>query len=182
VIWRAVALAGIVGIMACRPHPAHAMAADGAVITNYASITAYWGSQGVWYTSRHTISYGATIGAVVTNPCATVQKTVAPVIQSAGGTLTYTIHVVSCAVLSTSWNVVVNDPLPDNVAFDASRAEWNGGSGGTITPEWSTNGGLSWTSGSYPAAGQSAPLKLRWVVSQLGPARSAFVSYSVAIQ
>jgi uncharacterized repeat protein (TIGR01451 family) len=176
---RLVLLVAVAASLTATERPARAMSADGMMITNFAAVTGYWRSRGPAYEARYTLSYNATAPVRVTNPCTTVQKTVTPAYQTPGGTLTYSILVTSCAVSSTSWNVVAEDALPDNVAYNVPHGFWGSTS---ITPAWSTDGGTNWTSGSSPAAGQGVPLLLRWVFDHLAPDASAFVSYTVTIK
>lgn len=178
---RRLAAAGLAAaVVLAIPRAGKAMTADGVVITNSALVTAYWRSSGMAYTQRYTMSYNATVTAIVTNPFTTVRKTVTPTIQAAGGTLTYTIWFVNTSPSSSSFSIVATDPMPENVNYSAYLGNWGGGSGGTFSM-YNGSDGVTWSIG-QPASGQAPPYHLRWVLDLLGPARSAFVSYSVTIQ
>ncbi len=166
---------------------AFAMTADGAMITNYAAATGYWGMAGLAYTSRYNVSYNATAGVVVSCPVVYVTKIVSPTTLAVAQTATYTVCVVNTALQATAWNVVVQDRLPDNMAYvGASLTSWVLGTPPpTWTASWSTNGGASWTTGAEPPAGANnttAPYSLRWVLNYLGPNRSGCVSFRATVQ
>jgi len=154
---------------------ARGMTTDGTMITNVATST-YSTTSGMGFT----VSYSVTALAWVANPCLGLQKVGLPVMQSSGNTVTYTIWVVNCSCTSSAFNVTVTDRLPDNVAYDAWRGAWNGGSGGTWTASYSPNNASPWTAGN-PSAGQTSPFYLRFALNLLGPCASAMETYSVTV-
>jgi hypothetical protein len=89
--------------------------------------------------------------------------------------------VVNCSPIMSAFNVSVTDKLPDNVAYDQPGFSWNGNSGGT----WYTSKSATGAAGSYatgtPTNGQTTPYFQRFVLDQLGPAKSAYIKYSVVI-
>ena len=154
-----------------------ATTADGALITNVA--TATFAAQ---YPGTFTISYGATATVLVANPCINLVKTVTPSVQAAGGTLTFRLWVVNCSPYASAFNVSIIDKLPDNVGFNTTIATagntWTNGPG-VWSPYDGTNG-TTWGAGE-PAVGQVTPYYLRYILSLLGPAKSAYVQYGVNI-
>jgi uncharacterized repeat protein (TIGR01451 family) len=169
-----------VAMLLASPRGGGAATADGVMITNSASLTAYWGSSGLSYGMRYTISFNVTVMTIVATPSTVVQKTVSPAIANAGETLTYTIWFVNTSPFGSAFNIIANDPLPANVNYDAWRGMWNGGTGGTWFNQYSADN-VVFFSGN-PAQGQAAPCYLRFTMNMLGPKASAFTSYSVTIQ
>lgn len=148
--------------------------ADGTLITNVACATFSTASL-----SGYAVSYCATATVIIQNPCVSLIKTPDVTIQAAGGTVTYTLWVVNCSPVTSAFNVTVTDKLPDNTTFDAARGNWGGLSGGTWYPSSSSNG-TAWP-GTYPNAGQGTTYYLRFIMDTLGPSKSAFIKFSVAI-
>lgn len=153
---------------------ANAATADGTLITNVACATFNTASL-----SPYAVSYCATATVIIQNPCVSLVKTPDVTIQAAGGTVTYTLWVVNCSPASSAFNITVTDKLPDNVKYDAPRAQWNGLGGGLWANSSSSNG-TAWAA-SNPLAGQGTTYYLRFVMPTLGPLQSAFVQYSVTI-
>jgi len=106
-------------------------------------------------------------------------KVANPTTQAAGGTVTFSLWVVNCSADASAFNVSVTDRLPDNAGFDATQGEWPGLSGGTWSRQNGSNGS-TWAVGN-PTAGQTAAWYLRFVLSQLGPNRSAYAAFSVTV-
>ena len=163
-----------VGLLGLVGGGANAATADGTLITNVACATFSTASN-----AGYAVSYCATATVIVQNPCVTLIKTPDLTIQAAGGTVTYTIWVVNCSPVGSAFNITVTDKLPDNVAWDAPRGSWAGLSGGTWFPSNASNG-TTWVNGS-PLAGQTTPYYLRFVLTQLGPSKSAFQTFSVTV-
>ncbi|MEK7474012.1 MAG: hypothetical protein AAB152_00120 [Candidatus Coatesbacteria bacterium] len=160
------------------PSSGRAATAWGTVITNVATITM---SSGAPDFVGYQLPYNMTC-TVPIMPASSIRvlKYVVPAIESPGGTLTYTIWYVNRSASASSFNIVATDALPANVAYDLGRGSWNGGSGGTWASLYSSNNVTY--AGGQPAAGQSEPCYLRFVLDWLGPAKSALISYSVTIR
>jgi len=175
--WRLPGLALIIGLAVC-PSAGRAATAYGTLITNVATITMTSGSPDF---VRFEMSFNMTCSVLIVSPASVrVGKDVSPTIELSGGTLTYTIWFVNNSAMASSFNIVATDPLPANVSYDAARGSWDGNSGGAWSSKYSSDNILYFAG--QPATGQSAPCYLRFTLSQLGPARSAFMSYSVTIQ
>ncbi len=116
---------------------------------------------------------------VVAGPVITLLKLASPTEQISGGTVTYRLWVENISPTWSAFNITVTDFLPDNVSYSGNPDSWNGGSFGTWFSYVSADG-VSYFGGS-PTIGQTAPYYLRWILTQLGPNRSAFVEFTVNI-
>lgn len=171
-------------------NPAKATTADGTLITNVATATYGSWAMGSPYpplVGPYEVSYGVTQTVLVATPTIALQKTAAPSIECSGGTVTFCIWAVNTSTLTSAFNVVLQDRLPDYVAYLTGQTQWPGGTaGGAI------NGG--WGSGSFPITynwGGAEPVNgavqsggsyyLRWVVNMIGPNKSTLVCYRVQI-
>ncbi|MEK7477644.1 MAG: hypothetical protein AAB152_18650 [Candidatus Coatesbacteria bacterium] len=164
------------------PRQVRGMTSDGAMITNYASVTGYWGLAGPAYTSRFTMSFNVTAGAIVSNPVILAQKTVTPTIMNAGGTLTFSVCVVNLSLQCSSWNVVVQEKLADSVAYvNLSMTSWvPAGSSWNLSD---SGNGTTWAAEpAEPPAGQTSPFFMRWALDKLGPGTSASVTFRAVVQ
>src|SRR6266496_3327318 len=104
------------------PRVSHAMAADGALITNVVSAT-FGGSGGP--TIMYTVSYNATSNVLISCPIVSLAKVAIPTVQSVAGTVTFQIWVANTPTPASTFNVVITDMLPDNMAYvGASQAIW----------------------------------------------------------
>ena len=170
-------------------HTAQATTADGTLITNVACATFGTVATAGWPGSGQTleVSYCATQTVLVATPSIALQKTAAPSIECSGGTITFCIWAVNTSSLTSAFDVVLVDRLPDNVAYLTGQNQWaTGTAGGTITYGYGAGGALpTYTWGNTePANGgvQSGSLYyLRWVVNMIGPLKSAMVCYKVQI-
>ena len=150
------------------------MTGDGTLVTNVACAT-YMSASGAGFA----VSYCATAILNIQNPCVALQKVANPTAQASGGTVTYTIWVVNCSCTGSAFNINVTDRLPDNVAMNQDLGRWNGGSGGNFYVSSGSNN-TTWAINA-PLAGQATPYYLRYVLDQLGPCKSAFVSFAVSV-
>jgi uncharacterized repeat protein (TIGR01451 family) len=128
------------------------------------------------------VSYAATATVLVANPCINLRKDVTPSVQAAGGSLTFRLWVVNCSPYASAFNVSVIDKLPDNVGFNtdmAATGSWSPSGLGVWSQYESTNG-TAWAAG-FPPVGQVTPYYLRYILSLLGPSKSAYVQYGVNI-
>ena len=167
---------------------ASATTADGTLITNVACATFGTVATAGWPGSGQTleVSYCATQTVLVATPSIALQKTASPSIECSGGTVTFCIWAVNTSSLTSAFDVVLVDRLPDNVAYLTGQTLWGTGTaGGTIVNGYGAGGALpTYTWGVEPANGgvQSGSLYyLRWVVNMIGPLKSAMVCYRVQI-
>lgn len=181
---------------AVAPRPVAAMTADGALITNTASASWYFGigsvlSWGATTTGNlggnspalaaaggFSVSYVASANVLVNCPVIGIQKIGAPFSQAPGGTVSFTLCVVNTGSTS-AFRLSITDRLPDNMetANPPAYASWGGG---TWTSSYSSDN-VGYANG-IPGNGQNAPYYLRWVVDPLGPQKSACVTYYTVIQ
>ena len=172
-----VMLAG--GLLSAETGPA--LTVTGTVITNVASVTGH-GPRLFGKCVDYEISYAVTATVLVEDPTQLVldvHKTVTPSVQGSGGTLSYRV-VVHNPSHATAYMITITDRLPDGVAYvGSSYMSWNGGSFGT----WYESHGSTTNpmSGGEPAEGQTAPYYLRWVLTQLGTVRTAWIGFEVRI-
>lgn len=172
-IARALRVALVVVAMAST---ARATTSDGAIVTNVACATF-----GAVYAGTFAVSYCATATVLVANPCINLRKTVTPSVQAAGGTLTFRLWVINCSPYASAFNVSIIDKIPDNVGFNTDfnpAGNWTNGPG--VWTEYDGTNGTSWGAG-MPAVGQTTPYYMRFILSVLGPAKSAYVQYGVNI-
>ena len=165
----------LAALLALAGGPARAATVDGTLITNIATATCAGFSVGLGFT----VSYTATRTVLVQNPCINLVKTSSPTVQSAGGTVTFTLYVVNCSCVVSAWNVQITDRLPDNVAWSDNWANWNGGSGGTWSP-FTSSDNVTYGAG-QPTVGQVTPYYLRFVLDRLGPCKSAMAQFTANI-
>ena len=96
--------------------------------------------------------------------------------------MTFRLWVVNCSPYASAFNVSIIDKLPDNVGFNTTIATagntWTNGPGAWTAYD-GTNG-TTWGAGE-PAVGQTTPYYLRYILSLLGPSKSAYVQYGVNI-
>lgn len=165
-----------VALLLAGPGVAGAATVDGAMITNAASVT-YSYPIGTAYT----VSYCATVAALVVNPCTRVAKAVAPTVVQSGGKLTYEIRVESCSARTSSFDVTATDRLPDDTAYAGNYEAWAGSLPGA---QWSVRrspDGAAWSDGE-PPVGQAAPYYLRWRLDGLPIGGSAYVRFAVRVR
>ncbi len=189
-------MAMLVAVILAAPRPATAMTADGALITNSAAATMYWGSGGdPWWGAApdgpyaspfFTMSYKATTTVIVSCPLVALQKWATPTSQAAGGTVTFTICVVNNSLAASAWNVILTDQLPDNMAYVTGIAGDTWTTGGTLigtAPNyaWSTTSAAGVFFNGQPPSGQTNPYFLRWVINPLGPGRSACMTVRATV-
>lgn len=170
-------MAWVVGAALAMTGTAKATTSDGAIVTNVASATF-----NAVYPGAFAVSYCATATVLVANPCINLRKEVTPSVQGAGGTLTFRLWVINCSPYASAFNVSIVDKLPDNVDFETDMVgagSWSPSGLGVWTQYRSLNG-TAWQAGA-PPVGQTTPYYLRYILSLLGPAKSAYVQYGVNI-
>jgi len=167
---RALALAGL-----ALAGQARATTSDGAIVTNVACATF-----SAVYPGAFAVSYCATATVLVANPCINLRKEVTPSVQAAGGTLTFRLWVINCSPYASAFNVSIIDKLPDNVGFNTDMTTGNWANGPGVWTQYESTNGTAWAAGA-PPVGQTTPYYLRYILSVLGPAKSAYVQYGVNI-
>ena len=170
-----------VAVMLLGAGRAMGMTSDGTMITNSAAATAYWGPTGPTYTwAQHFgISYNATTQVYVSCPVISIVKTVTPTTIAVAQTATFTICAVNASLSASAWNVTITDRLPDWLAYTtAGFSTW-----APLGNNWywaCSGNGTTWTgpANAQPGNLQGAPYFMRWVISPLGPGRSACVTFT----
>jgi uncharacterized repeat protein (TIGR01451 family) len=152
------------------------MTSDGTMITNCAAATAYWGMGGMDYTKRYQMTYNVTTQVYVSCPVVIVQKTVAPTTIAIAQTATYTICVVNASLQASAWNVTMTDRLSDWMGYAVGIATW---APAGSTWYWTHSGNsTTWAAtNAEPPNGQATPWYMRWMITPLGPGRSACVTF-----
>ena len=166
---------GLVGLLVAGR--THATTSDGAIVTNVASATF-----NAVYAGAFAVSYASTATVLIANPCINLRKDVSPSVQAAGGTLTFRLWVVNCSPYASAFNVSIIDKIPDNVGYNTdivATGSWSPSGLGVWSQYESTNG-TAWAAGP-PPVGQVTPYYLRFILSLLGPGKSAYVQYGVNI-
>ena len=166
--------------------PAHAMTADGALITNVASGT-YETTGGV----ASEFDYNVTAFVLVATPQMILQKTGTPTMQAPGGLVTFCLTFSNQSAYTSAFNFVITDAVPDNMRF-YQETFTNHPAGGTIVPTWSDDAGATWndavgvapiggTPGRYPFSCCAVDVILRWSVDMVGIQQSGYVCYTTSI-
>ncbi len=179
-ILRAILVAALAGFAA----PAAAMTGTGTMITNVVSMTF-----GVAYGIGFQVSFNLTARAIVGSPAVTIAKNVNPTGIGAGGTLTYTITLVNPDTTDSAFNLHVEDIIPGAsgvVAYIQGQDNWVTGTAGAAVTlgygmrmPWNVINNWFW--GSEMTAGQSGPYALRWVISVMGPGKSATLCWKARV-
>ena len=174
----------LVGALAVSSRPVFAAAPCGADILNTASVTMW---SGPIDQIGYALSYNVSASVRIVCPVTGLVKYARPSLVSAGGNVTFFVCVDNQRIDGSVWNVTVTDRMPDGLGFVAFNPESYVGStvganlwGGTITTSWAASLAGPWTAGA-PVAGQQDPLFLRWVISAVGPLRTACVTFSAQI-
>jgi len=158
---------------------AWAATTDGTLITN-AACGSFQSASGMPFW----ISYCATATVIVSNPCVSLTKRANPTVQSSGGTVTFDLAAINCSCTTSSFNIVITDRLPDNMAYvggTTGLAPWYGDAANSF---WyysnsQTYGGLY--ANNLPSVGVAAPYFLRFSLNLLGPCKSAGVSFIATV-
>jgi uncharacterized repeat protein (TIGR01451 family) len=193
-------LPAVLGLALLTPCAARAMTADGALITNVAYATLYWGAGGGSHygtgvqgglggnvgPQSFSTTYSITSNVLVSCPRIGIQKMATPTQQSSGSVVSFTICLVNNSLLASAWGLVITDKLPDNMSYVNPSAGffpaspivgWQG-----APPYMKSDTVLTGAyAGGEPANGAVNPLFLRWVLNPLGPGRSACVYYAARV-
>lgn len=157
---------------------ASAATTDGTLITNVACGT-FLSASGVGFA----ISYCCTANVLVANPCVALQKRATPTVQSSGGVVTFELIISNCSTSSSSFNIMVTDRLPDNMAFfaGAGTGGWYSGAGLPAQSAHKSGDNVNWTANWPLAPGNLPPLYLRWTFQFLPPGASAGVTFQATV-
>ena len=123
----------------------------------------------------------------VASPNIQLVKTAAPSIECSGGTVTFCLWAVNMSSMTSAFNISLHDRLPDGMSYVPSQPNgWVAGTAGATFqygfakesfPQF-----LVWGSepllGDVSAGGQ---YYLRYVISMIGPGKSAVVCYKARI-
>jgi len=164
--------------------------AEGTLITNVASAT-YASAQAAAYG----VSFATTAFVMVVNPAIAVQKTSAPTVACSGSTVTFCIWATNTSAMTSAFNVVVSDRMPDVFGYVlGGQSLWaTGTAGATVTPGFSNVQGIPqiycWpttvnpmcNASGEPLNGQGGPYYIRWAISVIGPGKSAMACFKAYV-
>lgn len=170
-----VGLLAAAALLAGTAREARAVSTRGTMITNISSAT-FNTADGLPFM----VTYSATALVRVAAPHIRVRKSATPSQQVPGGCVTFVLWLKNLDSMMTAYNVTMFDQLPDNMLYNDAYSSWNGGSGGTWFVNASATGVAPYPSGE-PPVGQVAPYYMQWMLTQLGPRKSAYVQFSVCI-
>jgi len=166
---------------------ASAATVDGTLITNVACMT--YGS--VTADCNFTASYCATATVLVVNPNIQINKVGTPSIECSGSTVTFCIWVANVSAYTSAFNVHVIDIIPGSSGVmsyvqSAGAGNWIAGTAGAALtmgygsqPPW--NGFFTQYWSAECPAGQTGPYGIRWVISLIGPGKSAMLCWKASI-
>ena len=183
--------AAILALLLAVAGRANAMTSEGTLLTNLATAS-YWSADG----SKYLLTYSSTANVLVMNPMVHLRKVATPSMQCSGGTVTFCIYAINTSLMSSAFNVTIEDIMPgfgaDGFAYVAGgRSEWNPQGAAVIYGYRPTNfGANNWWVGTFagdpegdgePAAWTPGPYYIRWSVSVLGPNRSMMVCFKATV-
>jgi len=165
---------------------AGAATADGTLITNVACMT--YGS--VADACNFAATYCVTTTVLVVNPNVQISKSASPSIECSGSTVTFCIWVTNASAYTSAFNVHVIDIIPGAAGVMAyvpgqttTNVPWSPGGavqlGYGAQPPW--NGFFTQYWAAECPAGQTGPYAIRWVVSLIGPGKSALLCWKASI-
>jgi len=177
----------VLSLLCLAAQPGQAATAWGTLITNVATITMNSGFPDfVAYSMTYNMTCAVPVG--IPAPTLSFEKTVSPTSMGSGGTLTYTLWITNSGPWDSAFNVHVIDIIPGVsgvMAYTPGQDNWvDGTPGATVTlghgsqPPW--NGFLTqyWTE---CPAGQTGPYGIRWIVSMIGPGKSALLCWKARV-
>ena len=141
-------------------------AASGALITNSAILATK--TTGIQPHLSNTVTTGVWPLQVV--------KSVSPAVVAPGGDMTYTLTYSSTAAVT---NVSIVDPIPAGTAYLTDSALPSGG----VTPDLSTDGGVTWTPAPQGAVGaaDSTVTTVRWQLGSVAAGASGSLQFQVQV-
>jgi len=151
---------------------AHALTADGSLMTNTATAT-FTTISGL----RYEVSYLATDTVLICNPLVAYYKTATPTVTAPNGTVVFTLCVVNSSITTSALNLTIEDVLPDNMEYiNPSYTEWPAG--------WQESFAAV-QAGPYaagqPINGQDGRFYLRWSIQIIGPRASGCITYTARV-
>ena len=160
--------------------------ADGTLITNVACATYGTVSAGCNFAA----SYCVTATVLVVNPNIQVSKRATPSIECSGATVTFCIWVANASAYTSAFNVHIEDIIPGAqgvMSYVQGQETWvSGTAGATLTvgygsprAPWAAFFTQYW--GSECPEGQTGVYAIRWVVSMIGPGKSALLCWKASI-
>ena len=180
IVGRRWAAAGLAVAMALAAGRGAASTACGTLITNVATATM---TSGFPDYVAYEVSYNASVMVVVLcPPVIKLTKLASTPVCAAGCTVTFSVCIEN-QVADTVWNVTMTDVLPGLMSFlQNDVANYNTTTGGpwSMTATNASAVAGPWNGGG-PTVGQTAKWYLRWVVSGIGPTKSACVTYKARI-
>jgi len=178
------ASAGIMILLLLGAGSVRAATADGTLITNVACMT--YGS--IMSNCNFTATYCVTATVLVVNPNIQINKSASPSIECSGSTVTFCIWVANASAYTSAFNVHVIDIIPGSsgvMAYQQGQNNWiTGTAGATVTlgygmqPPWNAFLNRYWAE---CPQGQSGPYGIRWIVSLIGPGKSALLCWKASI-
>jgi uncharacterized repeat protein (TIGR01451 family) len=156
------------------PHPAPAMTADGALMTNTAFATfSGIAGQAVSYKT----SYLASANVLICNPLILYVKTATPSMAAPTAVVTFTVCTINNSTTTSAFNVVITDQIPGNMAFIAEKEKWPL----PVTSVWGPSVSGPWSGAAVPAGQVSSFLQWQFSQINVGPGKSACVTYTASI-
>lgn len=167
---------GIIGLlMVMWGGMAMGAATDGTLITNVACATFGTAAD----SCNLSASYCVTVTVLVTNPNIQISKAASPSLECSGATVTFCIWVANTSAMCSAFVVHVIDNIPNSMSYVSGQSTWVAGTAGaTLTQGYGNIGAfptLVWTG--EPSTGQTAPYAVRWIVSMIGPGKSAMLCW-----
>ena len=168
-------LAALVFVFAGRE--ATATTARGSLVTNIVSAT--FGSIGG---GTFAVTYAVTTTFIVDGPDLWFWKDPDVWVQMPGGCVRFRLWVWNYSPIMTAYNITISDMIPENMIYsNPSYTEWNGDTGGTWYRGHSSNANGPWTTAAEPPDGQGVDYYMKWVLTQLGTAQSAYVEFKACV-
>ena len=165
---------------------AGAMTAEGTLITNVACGT----FTDIASTASFAVSFCATATVLVVNPAVAISKTASPTMDCSGGTITFCIYVRNNSAYTSAFNVYLEDVIPQNMRYSAGQTYWAGATAGSTILFGYGSSSFPYTFlwngfGAQPDSlidGQTPNYAVRWIISPIGPGKSAMVCWKAVIQ
>lgn len=168
------AVAAMVLALLVAPRFASAMTADGALMTNTAFATfSGIAGQAVSYKT----SYLASANVLICNPLILYVKTATPSMAAPTATVTFTVCTINNSTTTSAFNVTITDQIPGNMGFIAEIAKWPL----PVSTVYGAAVGGPWLPGPVPAGQVNSFMQWRFNQINVGPGRSACVTYTASI-
>jgi len=156
------------------PVSARAMTADGALMTNTALATfSGLGGQTLMYRT----SYLASVNVLICNPVILYVKTATPSMAAPTATVTFTVCTINNSITTSAFNIIITDQIPGNMGFIAETEKWPL----PVTSVWGPAVTGPWSAAVVPAGQTSSFLQWKFNQINVGPGRSACVTYTASV-